>query len=462
MEKNKKLKNYSDKNYAELVSFPVELVGRDGVVRRYSYEDSIRIYRRRIDSAHLRFQDKDVIRAEVTHCTRRMEQIERSWRQRIRQGEQHYIEGRPDPAERQPYEQGKAFLQAYMGGLMSEVGRAVEPQPNLVLLSEEQACRLFYVNHSDFRAGTLLYVYDLLAEGEDGGGRAQFERQRALLRASDPGPDVEKLIHEELEGRYAFLVTNPHAEILDHAPASRAREASTDAPRIAVSDRGTFMLWLDELLHDADLPADGALREVVDLMGTGDLEAAFDRSRELCDENGWNRRIYWIMGALSEILGRWAEAAAYMELACRHFPADPQVRLLTGLHALRLGEPQEALSHLRAARELNPDLPCLYGLLVRAYAVSGDMGAARRALADGRERQAEDAELQVLATQFAQLDRWHKGSLAAALGVTLLAMAVTLSYPSTAWWMMGAVVASLVGLFWWYRTRTRVWLETAD
>ena len=49
-----KLQRYERKDYSELVEFPVEIVGRDGVVRRYSFEDSIRLYQRRISFAPVR------------------------------------------------------------------------------------------------------------------------------------------------------------------------------------------------------------------------------------------------------------------------------------------------------------------------------------------------------------------------------------------------------------------------
>ena len=51
MEKARKLRRYNRKDYAQLVDFPVEIVGRDGKVRRYSFEESVRLYQRRIASA---------------------------------------------------------------------------------------------------------------------------------------------------------------------------------------------------------------------------------------------------------------------------------------------------------------------------------------------------------------------------------------------------------------------------
>ncbi len=38
MDKSRKLRRYLKKDYRQLVDFPVEIVGRDGVVRRYTFE----------------------------------------------------------------------------------------------------------------------------------------------------------------------------------------------------------------------------------------------------------------------------------------------------------------------------------------------------------------------------------------------------------------------------------------
>ena len=78
-----KLQRYDRKDYTELVEFPVEIVGRDGVVRRYSFEDSIRLYQRRISFAPVRYRERDLVNAELLHCRSRIEQLRRSYFQRF-------------------------------------------------------------------------------------------------------------------------------------------------------------------------------------------------------------------------------------------------------------------------------------------------------------------------------------------------------------------------------------------
>ena len=79
MDKDWKLQRYGRKDYSEIVDFPVEIVGRDGVVRRYSFEDSIRLYQRRITFAGIRYRETELIEAESQHCQSRIDQLRRSY-----------------------------------------------------------------------------------------------------------------------------------------------------------------------------------------------------------------------------------------------------------------------------------------------------------------------------------------------------------------------------------------------
>ena len=68
VERATRLRRYLRKDYSHVVEFPVEIVGRDGLVRRYSFDDSVRLYQRRIHSAVMRYDDGDLVDAEVRHC----------------------------------------------------------------------------------------------------------------------------------------------------------------------------------------------------------------------------------------------------------------------------------------------------------------------------------------------------------------------------------------------------------
>lgn len=79
MERAARLGKYNRKDYSQNVEFPVEIVGRDGRVRRYSYEDSVRLYQRRVRSAAVRLNDPELVEAEVRHCGLRIAQLRRSF-----------------------------------------------------------------------------------------------------------------------------------------------------------------------------------------------------------------------------------------------------------------------------------------------------------------------------------------------------------------------------------------------
>ena len=79
MERFLRLRRTTQRDYSQTVEFPVEIVGRDGKVRRFSYDESVRLYQRRIRSAALRFDELSEAEEEVLHCHQRIEQLRRSY-----------------------------------------------------------------------------------------------------------------------------------------------------------------------------------------------------------------------------------------------------------------------------------------------------------------------------------------------------------------------------------------------
>ncbi len=67
------------KKYDDCIDFPVEIVGKDGAVRFYSFEESISLYQRRIRLSTLRFSNPDLQQREQDHCTSRIAQLRRSF-----------------------------------------------------------------------------------------------------------------------------------------------------------------------------------------------------------------------------------------------------------------------------------------------------------------------------------------------------------------------------------------------
>ena len=69
----------SNKKYNDYIDFPVEIVGKDGVVRYYSFEESVSLYQRRIRLARLRHDTPNARKRELEHCSNRIAQLRRSY-----------------------------------------------------------------------------------------------------------------------------------------------------------------------------------------------------------------------------------------------------------------------------------------------------------------------------------------------------------------------------------------------
>ena len=65
-----------NKKYSDYIDFPVEIVGKDGVVRYYTFEESVSLYQRRIRLARLRYDSPAERKKELEHCSNRIAQLE--------------------------------------------------------------------------------------------------------------------------------------------------------------------------------------------------------------------------------------------------------------------------------------------------------------------------------------------------------------------------------------------------
>ena len=74
-----KLQRYKTKDYTLCVDFPVEIIGKDGIVRHYSFEESVSLYQRRIRVAQMKSMIDQIKEAEIDHCTKRIAQLRRSF-----------------------------------------------------------------------------------------------------------------------------------------------------------------------------------------------------------------------------------------------------------------------------------------------------------------------------------------------------------------------------------------------
>ncbi len=197
MERPPRIRRYLKKDYSSRVEFPVEILGRDNQVRRYPFDDAVRLYHRRIETASLRYADPDTVDAEVGHCRLRIDQLRRS-----------YIAaagaGRPSAASGLLGGPMAAdilfFLRRVLGESDGDAASAT-----LVSLPGNGAGELWWWSGVGPSRGCTLYAFRLDGEGPPA-ARLALERELARLRASAHESGAEHL--------YAGLITADLALLL--------------------------------------------------------------------------------------------------------------------------------------------------------------------------------------------------------------------------------------------------------
>lgn len=410
MERSTRLRRYSRKDYTQIVEFPVEIVGRDGQVRRYSYDESVRLYQRRIRSAPIRYDDGELIRAETRHCRQRIEQLRRSYVERfgwggLREGLATGILATPLAAE------AVSFLRrVFPGEREGAISVAV------LSVGEGDVC---WVRSEESGRVYFLYLYRVDADGPVGGRDAWRARVRELAEAPS-GEGVERLFVLQEGPDLALLLSGT---------------GEWDGPAITSSDP-----WGDASFGPDDGDAwqlgqraihEGAVTEAVRLF-------------ELGMEQTPLRRTLPQAAALLALLDNQAERAEYAaRFGCVSHPDDPLLRYLLGVALARRGRADEATAAL-AAFEAPPSahLSLLAGLLaLRAGRLPRGLAHLLRAGAGPLVATAERARRGVLLL-FLPL-------LVAASGVGVVGF-IGLAHPEVDATNLGALVTLLlsVGLAW--------------
>ena len=331
MDKHRKLRRYSRKDYSLLVDFPVEIVGRDGVVRRYTFEESIRLYQRRITSSNARYPDRELAEAEITHCRRRIEQLRRSyfarygWASLRSSGALGLEEGLAGEVA--------AFLRRCLEG--------TEHDPEALRLSslgDGEDPLVLYVQRS---AGpeqqapppNLLYVYRF-PEEEAGPARDAFFGFLRILRG----------VRGQAEG-VEVLIAFHHSADCGLVLTGQVGDALLNDPR-----RAGFleMPVLDSAPIDEE-PSPDAAREALRALRAGRLREALEGFLLAYEINPWRRVACLGASAVADALGQFRDAETMAMMGTRYFQGDPAVWYQLGLARLRLGEldaAEEALTEL--------------------------------------------------------------------------------------------------------------------
>ncbi|MEQ1567625.1 MAG: tetratricopeptide repeat protein [Myxococcota bacterium] len=332
MEKTVKLQRYDRKDYTELVDFPVEIVGRDGVVRRYTFEDSIRLYQRRINFAPIRYRDGDLVRAEVNHCRSRIDQLRRSYFHR-------YGWGTPD---------GHAAAEERFGDLAGELAAFMcrvlgvqEGRPDLrfeEVCAEADGTSTWYLTPEGARSGMLLYFHRFDGTSADLVRDRFFASLKQLERSGRGSGDAERLLAFHHTVDCGFVLTGRGA------------------------DYASFVQPKEETPQPVDL-APTPWDELLEIIRKGDYEGALRRCREIVREQPWHRSAYVAGAMLAGYLGEHLQGEDLAQIGVKYFPKDGVLLYYLGMCRLRLGRSESAEVVLGEALEASPDLVSARALL---------------------------------------------------------------------------------------------------
>jgi tetratricopeptide (TPR) repeat protein len=386
VEADDKLQAYDEKDYTETIEFPVELVDRDGVVRRYSYEESLAVYHRRIQSAPWRYSEDGLVRAEIGHCTRRIDQIKRSYRRKARK---EGVSAASNP--RAVLGEGYGLVRAWYAEQIRERGLYLDPEVALLvsLLQDEPACRIYHVGVQRKAGGHLLYVYPFDRRG-DSDPREAYEAARAAYRnAGLVGVEVERLLFAEESGDVGYLLTGVD-DLPEHlVDLCRPAHDELDAGGDTLPDPAQPW-WMSSPEDEGEEPSTD-FEHGLEALREDRNDEAIDAFRRSVEVNPYHRDAYLALLAVLDGAGRFQEAELYGEMAEAHLPGDALVKHRQGINLVRRGDLDRAVRSFDEASELNPALsqPRYFGAQV-LIAQGRDLDGAARRLRTAVE--CEDAE----------------------------------------------------------------------
>ena len=295
----------SSKDYSMYVDFPVEIVGRDGLVKHYSFEESIGLYQRRIRLARLRGQAN--VHKEIDHCVKRIAQLRRSFFARY--GWEAFVFNEPMPSKLSIEVSGEiaAYLRRRFGC------GSIKERATLECLFEtdHQSCFLLRASLQEY----MLYVFS-----------SQEEYNNMILIVQHTNQiDTEYIIDSFEDNDFWLLVT--------------ATKPGLSLPDIQFTQR------------DAKLP----ITDAVQALQNGDVVSALAHFMVLINENPYHRQAYWGGAILAEQMRVHQETRLLLEMALYYFPNDPFFLLRYASVLLRLQD-NKAEGVLLTLKKIDPSM----------------------------------------------------------------------------------------------------------
>ena len=327
MDKAKKIRRYQQKDYSSTVEFPVEIIGRDGAIRRYSFEESIRLYQRRIASADLRYIDPELIQAEKQHCLSRIGQLRHSFFARYGW-----------PAVEIVDVQGGApgILAAEVAAFLRRCLANVHPEPEKFSFSQLDTAeyhRVYFVQppqgEDEFDevidGQFLLYVFPFEVSGTSAARESFFDLVKVLNGVRITGA-------RSVESMVAFFHTHDCGLILTGSGTAHSKATSeVGAPEEEFS-------WMpNEDLVDA---AEQGMR----MLGRGRFEEALEQFTHAYTHQHFRRVAYLGAAVVADQLGQDGEAETATVMGCSYFPGDPALCYHRAVNLMRQGRFTEALT----------------------------------------------------------------------------------------------------------------------
>ena len=323
------------KDYSHFVDFPVEIIGRDGVIREYTFEQSIRLYQYRIRNARLRFQEPSRLKCEIDHCTKRIAQLRRSF-----------------------------FARYAWESFQCHGGNAGLLSPNI---AGEIAAYL----RRNFGAGVErppILLNSLIDEvAAENGSVISFSF------VVEPNPHL--LLLHVFKGTAAF---NQYTQSLEQNPESLMLEKIWDSYSVGdihivlASDAPKESFIVRQKQHEITGKSHQMLRRGYESLLKGYSTEALDMFITVYEQNPFSRGAYWGAAIVADQLRVFAETEFALVMGVNHFPHDSGLQLRLAASYVRRNAP-ETLKQLHIARQLNGDVPLLKFLELVSQVQNGSL-----------------------------------------------------------------------------------------
>lgn len=421
MEKHRKLKKYQRKDYSQTVSFPVEIVGRDGVVRTYSFEESVRLYQRRIASASIRYSDKEVVAAEVGHCRQRISQIRRSYLERF--GWEGIRKAEADGGIPREF---AAEIAAFLRKKLQDEGS--DPEDLVFSLVDERPH--VQVHHLASALGhmppRLLYLYRF-PQGDETRARSLFQEDLRIFQETPRMEGVERLLSWQHLPDCGILLTGMgHGSEPTHAAEPEPMDVSE--VRSEVEDE-----------PDPYLLAMEALR-------LGEVETALTRLDGVLEVQPDHRDAVLTAYVVAQMLGQDEMAEMYARFGCGCHPDDGLMYHYLGLACLRQGRVGEARENLLLALERDPELVASRFLLGLVELKQGRTRRALNLLAEVEGRGGKHLEIDNLVRRIRVRVLARRWGLAGSLGLACCGLVLAWGGSWVGWVAVAAGCGLAVGI----------------